>query len=145
MDKKGYFSDDCVVKNDLYNQIKDLIICPLCKKIYKEPLMCSKCQNAYCQECLEKFSGITSCPNKCNNSKFSKSISKNEFLSKLKFRCNNCGEDILQSDINIHLESNCHPKIEKKNKNKNKKTLIKVSKEEMKDIGKSSLNRFTSK
>ena len=103
--------------------------------------MCSGCQKVFCLQCLDNFSSAKECPNNCLNSKFSKSISKNELLSKIKFKCKNCEEDILQSDINVHLESNCHPKV----KNKRKKTLIKLSKEEMKDINKNDINRFTSK
>ena len=141
MKKEDYFSDDCIVEDSLYKEIKSLLICPLCNKILKEPLMCSGCQNSYCLKCLENLSNITSCPNKCNKNKFSKSISKNELLSKIKYKCKNCKEDIFQINIPAHLESNCQPKI----KELNKKSLIRLSPIEMKSIDKDNINHFTSK
>ena len=54
--KNEYFSDDCIIEDSLYIAVKDLLICPLCNKIFKEPYICNECLNAYCKKCLENFS-----------------------------------------------------------------------------------------
>lgn len=141
MKKEEYFSDDCIVENSLFKSLKELLICPLCKNIFKEPLMCSECQGVFCEKCLDNYLSGKVCPNKCHNNKFSKSISKNELLSKIKYKCKNCKKEVMQSDINSHLESNCQPKTQIERK----KTLAKLSKDEMREIEKEKINHFTSK
>ena len=149
MEKKDYFSEDCIVENDYYKAIKNLLICPLCNKLYKKPLMCSICQNVYCQNCLEQYVKKKICPNNCNNNKFTKSISRNELLSKVVYKCKNCSKEVFLNDIKAHLESNCLPNIEKTKTlselYQTKKEIVKLSPEEMKKIDKSKINHFTSK
>ena len=148
MKKEDYFSEDCIVENVYYKTLKDLLTCPLCNKLFKDPLMCSDCQNVYCQKCLElKYLKDKICPNNCKNAKFVKSITKNEMLSKILYKCKNCSNEVKQSDINAHLESNC-----KKERTKTlselyqtKKEIIKLSPEEMSKIDKNTINHFTSK
>ena len=149
MEKKDYFSEDCIVENDYYKTLKILLICPLCNKLLKKPLMCSACQNVYCQKCLEQYLKKKICPNKCQNIKFSKSITKNEMLSKITYKCKNCSKEVIQNDIKAHLESNCHPYLEKTKTlaeiYQSKKEIIKLSEEEMSKIDKRKINHFTSK
>ena len=150
MEKENYFSEDCIVENIYYKTLKDLLICPLCNKLYKEPLMCSNCQKVYCQKCLElKYLKGKICPNNCKNIKFVKSISKNEMLSKIVYKCKNCSKEVMQNDINEHLQSNCHPLMERTKTlgelYTTKKEIIKLSPEEMSKIDKSTINHFTSK
>jgi len=40
LDKENYFSDDCIVKDNFFISIEDLLKCPLCNKILKEPYKC---------------------------------------------------------------------------------------------------------
>jgi len=151
MNKKDYFSDDCIVEDILFTSLKDLLICPLCKKIFNEPYMCSKCQNVYCKECLRNFSNFKSCPNKdnCKSNKFVKSINKNELISKIKYKCKNCSEEVMRCNINSHLESDCEPKLQQSQtlleQYQTKKRLVKLSSKEMGEIDKSKINHFTSK
>ena len=149
MEKKDYFSDDCIVENSYYKTLKNLLICPLCNKLFKEPLMCSNCQKVYCKKCLEEYLNKNTCPNKCQNCKYSKSIIKNEMLSKIIYKCKNCSKEVVQSDINMHLESNCQPNLEKTKTlaelYQTKKEITKLSPEEMSQIDKNTINHFTSK
>ncbi len=150
MKKEDYFSDDCIIKNELFISLKDLLTCPLCKNIYKDPLICSGCQNVFCQKCLENYSKESNCPNNCKNNKFSKSILKNELLSKIKYKCKNCKEEVEKNNIKAHLELNCQKKDDKKEKTlaqifQTKKTLTKLSPKEMAKIDKKTINHFTSK
>ena len=149
MDKKDYFSDDCIVKDVLFNALKDLLTCPLCNKIYNEPLMCSNCQNVYCEECLKNYPKSNACPNNCINFKFVKSINKNELLSKIKYKCKNCSKEVNRNDIKSHLESNCEKTIEKTKTlseiYQTKKRITKLSPKEMMDVNKSKIKHFTSK
>ena len=149
MEKEDYFTDDCIVESELYLKLKDLLICPICKKLYKDPLMCSGCQSTYCQRCIENYIKNNICPKNCKKIKFSKSISKNELLSKLKYKCKNCQEEVIQSNIKAHLESNCEKKEEKvKTLSETflqKKALVKLTPKEMRNIDKEKINHFTSK
>ena len=137
LEKDEYFSDDCIIEDNLYLAIKDLITCPLCSKILKEPYMCSECQNAYCKKCLENYSNLERCPNDNKNTKFSHCIQKNDLLSKLKYRCKNCLKEVVQTDIQFHLKSNCKTNTEMERERtlseiiQTKKELIKLSKKEM--------------
>ena len=139
LNKDEYFSDDCVVQDDLYISIKELIICPLCNKIYKEPYMCLDCQSVYCKKCLENYSNLKKCPKDGKNNKFVNCITKNDLISKLKYRCKNCLKEVIQADIKSHLEEKCkHSEKIGKEKTlaeiiKTKKELIILSQAEMED------------
>ena len=139
LDKDEYFSDDCIIKDQIYLNIKDLITCPLCNKILKEPYMCIECQNAYCKKCLENYSNLKKCPHDNKNVKFSHSIQSNDLLSKLRYKCKNCNKEVNQTDIQSHLKTNCKQtdEIEKEKslieEIQTEKGLIKLSKEEKKN------------
>ena len=133
LEKNEYFTDDCLVQNQFYFSLKDSLICPLCHKILKNPFMCTKCQNSYCKKCLDDCLIFMKCPNHNEKGQFNISIMKSEMLSKLKYM-----KEVYQSDIKTHLEENCKKAyIEDGNSlvkiNSEKKTLIRLSNEEMKD------------
>ena len=134
--KDEYFSDDCVVEDTLYISLIDLVTCPLCAKIFKEPYMCNECQQVYCKKCLQQDSKLKICPKEKKRSTFSLSKNKNELVSKIKYRCKNCLEVVIQKDIKAHLKENCEHNEEIKREKtlaeiiNNKKKLIKLNKEE---------------
>ena len=136
LEKVEYITDSCLVQNQLYFSLKDLLICPLCHKILKNPFMCSKCQSTYCKKCLEDFSNMKKCPNDNEESEFNLDKMKNELLSKLKYKCKNCKKEVTQDDIKEHLEGKCKPTEVGHEKTlaqeiQNKKKLIKLSFEEV--------------
>ena len=149
LEKNEYFTDDCLVQNQLYFCSKDILICPLCHKILKNPFMCSKCQSTYCKKCLEEFSNMKKCPNDNEESEFNLDRMKDELLSKLKYKCKNCKEEVIQSNIKAHLESNCEKKEERTRTlgeiYQKKKELVKLTPAEMSKIDKDKINHFTSK
>ena len=148
LEKVDYITESCLVQNPLYFSLKDLLICPLCHKILKNPFMCSKCQSTYCKKCLEDFSNMKKCPNDNEESEFTLNKMKNELLSKLKYKCKNCQKEVTQDDIKEHLEGKCKPSEVEREKTlaeeiKNRKQLIKLSEKEVpnKEIS----NKLTSK
>ena len=152
--KDEYFSDDCIIEDPLYISVKDLIICPLCNKIFKDPYICNECQQVYCKKCLEKDSKLNICPYEKKKSKFKPYTSRNDLLSKLKYRCKNCLEEVAQGDIDKHLKENCSHNAIRREKTlaeiiQTKKELIKLTKEEclFKEISYSltSKNKFYNK
>ena len=148
LQKDEYFTDDCIVEDALYFSLKELIKCPLCNKILKNPFMCIKCQNSYCKKCLEKDSNLKICPYDKEESQFIHCVMKSDMLSKIKYKCKNCFKEVAQSDIKAHLEENCESKREERRRTladeiKTKKKLIKLSKEEMRN--KTVDDSFTSK
>ena len=138
LEKNEYFTDDCLVQNQLYFSFKDSLICPLCHKILQNPFMCTKCQNSYCRKCLDNYLIFMKCPNHNEKGQFNISIMKSEMLSNLKYKCKNCLKEVYQSDIKTHLEENCKKAYSEDGNslgkiNSEKKTLISLSYEEMKD------------
>lgn len=124
-----YINDDLVIKNEIYNFFKDSITCPLCLKIFINPLMCMKCQNVYCKKCIDEWEKKNNtCPNRCENPNYQKSIGKQELLSKLKFKCINCDEEIEYDNIEKHYNS-CKSKT-------NTKKIKKLSQDELKKLDK---------
>lgn len=132
MNKEEYFDDDYVIKNELYESFHDLIICPICKKIFKNPLMCPECMESFCEKCIEDKLRCKKCKKKIQ---YKESITKNQLLSGLSYKCKNCLKDINKNEINAHLESNCIHKEEEKKTLKEmfttKKKLKRISEEEM--------------
>ena len=100
--------------------------------------MCSICQNSYCKKCLESYSNLKKCPNEENEREFKPCILKDNMLSKLKYKCNNCNKEVQKNEIKAHLEENCETNEDKREKTlselmKSKKQLIKLSSKEMKN------------
>ena len=98
--------------------------------------MCNTCQNSYCKKCLESYSNLKKCPNEEIESEFKPCILKENMLSKLKYKCNNCNKEVQKNEIKAHLEENCETNEDKREKTlselmKSKKQLIKLSSKEM--------------
>jgi len=105
----NFISEDTVIKDAIYLVFKDSVVCPICSNILIEPWMCMKCQNVYCRKCIDEWSKKDNkCPNRCENPNYQKSIEKNNILSKLKFKCQKCGEEIFYSNVKSHVDS-CKP------------------------------------
>ena len=108
MDNEPYITDECIIDDDTYREIKDLIKCNKCNKILKEPMLCKSCQTTYCKSCIEDWSqNYNHCPNNCENPEYVKSIDKSALLSTLKFLCNNCKEEVKYNNVESHLKLGC--------------------------------------
>ena len=120
---EDYINDNSIVKNELYYELKDDIICPLCQCLMIEPMVCSKCQNTYCKKCIEDWKKKSNaCPNRCT-SEFNKVIEKKNYITKMKFKCvKGCGEEIKFKDLEEHYKNNCAS---------NKKRLVRLKTEEI--------------
>ena len=93
-------NEETVVKSEIYLAFKEEVSCPICSKIIINPVMCMNCQNVYCKKCIDEWSKKDNkCPNRCENPNYKKSIEKSNTLSKLKFKCEKCGEEILYDNI----------------------------------------------
>ena len=68
--------------------------------------MCMNCQNVYCKKCIDDWSKKDKrCPNRCDNPNYKRSIEKSNTLSKLKFKCEKCGEEISYDNVKKHADS----------------------------------------
>ena len=123
--------DKFVIKDDFYKSISDEITCSICSNIKRNPKMCTKCQNSFCSNCIEKWEKKAKiCPYKCENPEYTFCRIVNNLLLKLNFNCkNNCGEIISYDQLNNHYEFDC-AKIDLKEKNK--KLLLKYNQLEVK-------------
>ena len=69
-------------------------------KIIIKPQMCMKYQNVYCKKCIEDLSKRNNkCPNRCNNPNYQRSLEKAKILSKLKFKCQKCGNQFSYDEL----------------------------------------------
>ena len=125
-----FINEGTVVNNEIYQVFKDSVMCPICSNILIEPVICMKCQNSYCKRCSEDWTQKNDkCPNRCENPNYQKSLDKNNILSKLKFKCENCGEKIFYEKVQNHINE-CKPN----NINIRKKRMKKLKKEEIEKL-----------
>ena len=110
-----YINKRTIVKNEIYEAFKDSIICPICKCIMIEPVICFVCQNTFCKKCKEDLNKKgESCPKNCNNAEIRDVIKNKNLISKFKFKCiKGCREEILFDDIENHYSSDCLSKKKK--------------------------------
>jgi len=133
-----YIKEENIVKNEVYEALKDDITCQICFKLMILPMVCPNCQNTICNKCVDdwKKKGGT-CPNGCK-SEFQKVIEKNNHIFKIKFKCiKGCGKEILFGDLAKH-SSVCI------NSSKNKK-MTRISREELFKMKEKNIEYFTSK
>lgn len=121
MKREDYFNESTIVKNEIFDSLKDLLICSLCNQIFFEPKMCMICQNSFCKNCIEKWSqNEKNCPNGCENPEYHDSKEKNNLLSKITFNCiNNCGKQMKYNELKNHYENECEKKGGNNNNNQN--------------------------
>ena len=128
---ENYINEETVVKDGVYLIFKDDVICPICSNLIINPMMCMRCQNVYCKKCIEAWSKKDNkCPNRCENPDYHKSLEKSNILSKLKFKCEKCGEEILYNNVQKHM-NNCESI---QTNNGNVKRLKRIKKEEINKI-----------
>ena len=108
-----YTNEETVIKNEVYESLKDNILCQICQCFMLEPIICLNCQNYFCKNCVESWKKKSNlCPLNCKNPIYKNVIGKNNLISKLKFKCiKGCGEEILYDNIKEHYNSNCENKI----------------------------------
>ena len=53
--KEDLNKEETIIKNELYDTLKDNIYCPLCKKLMIHPVMCMNCLNIYCNKCSDEM------------------------------------------------------------------------------------------
>ena len=117
-----YINDESVIKDVIYNTFKELITCPLCFNILIDQMMCMKCQNVYCKKCIDQWKEKDNkCLNRCENPNYQRSLGKKDILSKLKFKCLNCENEIEYEKIQTHYNS-CPDKNNLRKKMKKKKS-----------------------
>lgn len=109
-----------VIKDSFYNTIEGEIICSICGNIKFNPIMCSKCQNSFCSNCIKEWEKNSQlCPFKCFAPDYINCRLVNSLLSKLTFKCkNNCEEIIPYDKLTNHYDFECK-NIEDKEKNQN--------------------------
>ena len=143
---ESYINDETIVKNDIYDAFKDDIICPICSKILIEPQMCINCQNSYCRKCIEEWSKKSNkCPNRCDNPNYKKSLEKAKTLSKLKFKCQKCGNQFTYDNIKKHVDECEQDKNIEEKRDNNKKKIKRLKTEEIEKIRNKNIPHITCK
>lgn len=127
--------EENIVKDDVYEAVKDDIICPICFGLMVIPMFCIECQNLYCQNCIEQWKKKGGgCPNRCKVFEFRKVIEKKRKISSIKFKCiKGCGAEIPFNEIEKHDKSDCFKK---------KKTMTLLSSEEVIKYKKNNKNKM---
>lgn len=87
---------------------QDEILCPICNKIFMDPVACSECQNCFCSKCIEDFleENNGACPNSCFFVLKKAPPLLLKLLNKLKIKCKNfengCNEEINYESLAKH-------------------------------------------
>ena len=127
--RKLSLSPDDVYHKSSSENIISLLICRICFEILVSPVQCYKCNQCFCQSCIQL--NQNKCPTRCQNPNFKKNIFVNNVISTLKFKCKNgCGKIIDYDELEKHYDEDCAKNdfrkkylklkgmIEKNNKNK---------------------------
>ena len=110
MDK--YLKVENIVKDDVFKANKNEVICPICFELIIVPMLCTECQNYFCEKCIEQWKQKGGgCPFRCNSFNFIKVKEKNRKISSLKFKCiKGCGAEIPYNEIENHYKTECFKK-----------------------------------
>ena len=102
-----YIDDDCLIEDEFYNDIKEMIECKLCQKLLKTPMMCNVCGSAFCNNCVKKMQKKKDKNHKCKKAKYIENKNVIKMMNKLKYLCRNCKNEIKKEDIKNHLKQGC--------------------------------------
>ena len=97
--------------DDIYNQYESqniipLLICQICFQVLNSPVQCQKCDNCFCELCIQKNKKC--CPYRCYNPNFKKNKFVNNVLATLKFKCKNgCKKIISYDELEKHYDEDC--------------------------------------
>ncbi len=119
-----------VINDDFFNSVKDEVTCSICMDIKIDPVMCSKCQNSFCDKCIKEWKKKSAqCPMKCDSPSYFKSRVTKNLVYKLKFKCKNgCDKIIPFENVIQHNEIEC----EKISQEEKSKKIINMPKMELK-------------
>jgi hypothetical protein len=104
MEKESYIDDECVIKDETFFNFENFLFCEICKKILKNPMMCSNCQKVFCKACIDEKGD---CPTIGCLGNISESKDKSAILKMIKFKCRNCKEEVKYDDVENHLKDGC--------------------------------------
>ena len=129
-----YIDDDCLIEDEFYNDIKEMIECKLCQKLLKTPMMCNVCGSAFCNNCVKKMQKKKDKSHKCKKAKYIENKNVIKMMNKLKYLCRNCKNEVKKEDIENHLKRGCE-KLENPTRLMDsiykKKLLTKLNKDEI--------------
>ena len=132
-----YINDDTIVHDAIFEAFKEEVKCPICQNILINPMMCMGCQNVFCKKCTDEWAKKDDkCPSRCKNQNYQKSIEKKNILSKLKFKCFKCEENVAYDNIRTHMETCDKDYIENIKKNEEKDKDNNIHKNKIKPIPK---------
>ena len=145
-----YFDEDCIIKNEYYNGVINLIKCKFCNNILKEPMMCKTCHESFCKICTKKMKKNKNEIHPCKNPSYVNNINLKSIIGKIKYLCKNCKKEIKQEDIESHVKEGC---IEKERPSKlmeyitRKNSLRKLSNDERRILDRKNkkINHISSK
>ena len=106
-----YININNIIENDIFKLFKDSVTCPLCHNILINPIMCMKCDGTFCKKCIDDWEKKNlKCPNNCNEPNYQQNSIKNDILYKLKFKCEECEEEIYYNEMKNHIDKCTHKK-----------------------------------
>ena len=129
---ESYVNNDTLVENDISKLFKDSIICPICNNIFTNPIICMKCQNTFCKKCIDNWNlNNQNCPKNCEDPVYQNCLVKKDILSKLKFICVGCGNEIQYDEAEKHHKSCCPDKTSSNTKIPKRPKIRKIESNEI--------------
>ena len=127
-----YININNIIENDIFKLYKDSVICPLCHNILINPIMCMKCDGTFCKKCIDDWEKKNlKCPNNCNEPNYQQNSIKNDILYKLKFKCEECEEEIYYNEMKNHIDKCTHIKDLSQINIKKNRGMKRITKEEV--------------
>ena len=129
-----YFDEDCLIKDEYYNSVKNLIKYNFCHKILQELMMYLRCKVLFCKNCKDELENFN---HKCEKPTYVQNKNAISLISQLKYLCKNCKAEVKEIDIENHIKEGC---LKNENPTKlinsiyRKKALKKLTQQEIKRI-----------
>ena len=130
-----FLDSSLLISHKKFETIEKDITCPICQGILNDPYFCNKCQNNFCDNCINKYKVKNNqCPFRCKNPEYINNLFLKRILNELlKFKCQKgCEEVISYKDVNNHYE-NC-PKEDFKEKYLECLTTVEILKLQIEDF-----------
>ena len=104
-----FLDSSLLVDKEKFENMENDITCPICKGIIKDPYFCNKCQNNFCNTCIQKWEEINDeCPFRCTLPVYTPNLFLSKIFSQLlEFKCaKGCEKIISYKDVDDHYK-NC--------------------------------------
>ena len=87
---QGGIPEERIVNFQKIQLIYDIIKCPICYQLLRNPFECTQCEGLFCDECISSYIKSKKCPNNCQNFEIIKAkLNIKKLLNVVELKCKN--------------------------------------------------------